>query len=145
MINAIQLYRVANRLYKLKIPIIPKVIKLLIFLIYNSSIPYECEIGKNTKLGYGGIAVVIHKKAKIGENCVISQCVTIGGKKGCTELPIIGNNVFIGAGANILGNITIGDNCIIGANSVVVKSIPSNSVVAGVPAKVLRVNENKKI
>ena len=57
-------------------------------------------------------------------------------------MPIIGDNVFIGAGAKILGDITIGDNCVIGANSVVVKSVPSNSIVAGVPAKVLRVREN---
>ena len=138
MPNSIKLYRVAKKLYEMKIPIIPKLIKFLIFIIYNSIVPYEALIGKGTYLGYGGISVVIHKDAVIGENCVISQCVTIGGKQGSNGAPSIGNNVVIGAGAQIIGKVTIGDNCIIGANAVVNKDVPSNVVVGGVPAKILK-------
>jgi len=74
---------------------------------------------------------------KIGENCWVNPSVTIGYKneKG---IPIIGNNVYIGAGAKILGPLTIGDNVIIGANAVVTKSVPSNCTVAGVPARIIK-------
>lgn len=137
MIDAIKLYRLANWLYKKKIPILPKIIKGIIFLIYNSSIPYEAEIGEKTKLGYGGIAVVIHKRAKIGEKCIISQCVTIGGRSN-KGVPIIGDSVYIGAGAKVLGGIKVGSNSIIGANAVVISDVEENTVVAGVPAKVIK-------
>ena len=79
MLNAMEFYRISRWLYLHNIPFIPKLITLMIFLIYNSKVPYEAEIGKGTKLGYGGIGVVIHKKSKIGNQCVISQHVTIGG------------------------------------------------------------------
>lgn len=141
MINAVKLYRIANKLYRYNIPIIPQIIKLIIFLIYNSILPYECEIGDDTSLGYGGIAVVIHKEAVIGKRCIISQCVTIGGKQNSNGAPIIGNNVHIGAGAKVLGNIIIGNNVLIGANAVVLKDIPDNCIVAGVPAKIIGIND----
>lgn len=141
MINAIKLYRLSNKLYKARIPLLPKLIKLLIFLIYNSIIPYECEIGKDSMVGYGGIAVVIHKKAIIGERCIISQCVTIGGKQGSSGAPKIGDDVDIGAGAKILGDINIGDNCTIGANAVVLNDLPNNAVAVGVPAEIKKYNK----
>lgn len=139
MINGVKLYRIAKKLHRCKIPIIPKIIKFIIFILYNSILPYECEIGTNTILGYGGIAVVIHKDAVIGKECVISQCVTIGGKQNSNGAPRIGDNVHIGAGAKILGNISIGNNVLIGANAVVLTDIPDNSVVAGVPAKIIKI------
>lgn len=139
MINAIIMYRIARFLYKKNIPIIPKIIKLIIFLIYNSNIPYQCHLGRNTKFGYSGISVVLHKDCVIGEDCIIAQCVTVGGQgAGNKGVPKIGNNVYIGAGAKILGDIEVGDNVIIGANSVVIKDIPNNAIVAGVPAKIIR-------
>lgn len=144
MINAVKLYRIANKLYKYKIPIIPKIIKLIIFFVYNSILPYECEIGEDTLLGYGGISVVVHKKAIIGRECTISQGVTIGGKQNSNGAPKIGNNVHIGAGAKVLGDIVIGNNVLIGANAVVIKDVPDNSIVAGVPAKIIKINEMSK-
>lgn len=138
MINAVSIYRIARRCYKFNIPFIPKILKLIIFLIYNSSIPYEAQIGKETKFGYSGIGCVIHKNAIIGDRCIISQGVTIGGQGvGNIGVPVIKSDVFIGAGAKVLGNITIGNNVVIGANTVVTKSIPENAVVAGVPGKIL--------
>jgi serine O-acetyltransferase len=71
---------------------------------------------------------------------MIGQCVTIGGKSGWYEVPIIGNNVEINAGARILGPVKVGDNVVIGANAVVTKDVPSNCVVAGVPAKIIARN-----
>lgn len=69
---------------------------------------------------------------------MIGQGVTIGGKSGWYEVPVIGDDVIINAGARILGPVKIGNNVIIGANAVVVKDVPDNCVVAGVPARIIR-------
>ncbi len=79
MLNAMFFYRISRWCYLHHIPLVPKLITLLIFLIYNSKVPYQAEIGRGTKLGYGGIGVVIHSKSVIGMNCGIGQQVTIGG------------------------------------------------------------------
>lgn len=136
--NAIQFYRIERWLYTHKLVLFAKVIRGLIFLLYNSFIPYTCEIGKGTTFAYKGMGVVIHSRAKIGENCIIAQQVTIGGRSQKENVPVIGNNVYMGAGAKILGDITIGDECVIGAGAVVIKSVDSGCIVAGVPAKVIR-------
>lgn len=140
--SAIKLYRIANKLYKLKIPIIPQIFYRLIYIINNCHIHYATEIGDGTNIAYGGIGVVIHKKAKIGKNCIVSSCTTIGGRSNINDLPVIGDNVYIGTGARILGNVVVGNNVIIGANAVVINSIPDNCIVAGVPAKVIKENIN---
>ena len=139
MLNAIVFYRISRWLYLHHIPFLPKLVTLLIFLIYNSKIPYQAKIGKGTKFGYGGIGVVVHSKAVIGDNCSIGQQVTIGGGNNrYPGLPIIGNNVRISKGAIVFGGITIGNNVTVGANAVVTKPVPDNAIVAGVPAKILR-------
>lgn len=78
----------------------------------------------------------------MGEGCHISQNVTIGGTSGKEGVPIIGNRVFVGAGAVILGPITIGDEVTIGANAVVINDLPNNVVAVGVPAKVIKTHAN---
>ncbi len=98
----------------------------------------ETEIGEGLYIGHWG-GIVVNPLVKIGKNCNLSQGVTIGQlnrgiKKG---VPVIGNNVYIGPGAKVIGNIKIGDNVAIGANSVVVDDVPNNSVVIGVPAKIV--------
>lgn len=83
--------------------------------------------------------VVIHSKAVIGNHCMISQQVTIGGGNSAFPgLPQIGDNVYIAKGAIVFGGIKIGNNVTIGANAVVNKPVPDNAIVAGVPAKILR-------
>ena len=118
----------------------PKLIWRIQYLFFNCSVPASCKIGKGTKFGYGGIAVVIHSWAIIGKNCLIGHGVTIGGKSGWYEVPRIGDDVHINAGAKIIGPVRIGNNVEIGANCVVVKDVPDNCVVAGVPARILRSN-----
>lgn len=81
--------------------------------------------------------IVIHPNAHIGINCLIHQQVTIGIKRGDGNPPVIGNHVDIGAGAKIIGDITIGDYALIGANAVVTKDVIPYAVMAGVPAKVI--------
>ena len=132
-------YRIGNWCYRKKIPFLPFVFKAIIRVINNCAIDPKTQIGRGTIFGYGGISVVIHKKSIIGENCIIAQNVTIGGKQSSKGTPIIGDNVQIGAGAVILGDIKIGNNVMIGANAVVLKDVESFNVVAGIPAKVIKV------
>ncbi|WP_258070697.1 serine O-acetyltransferase, partial [Vibrio jasicida] len=136
--NAIILYRISNFLYLNKVPLLPRFIKAVIFVMYNSVVPYSTKIGRYSKFAYGGIGVVLHSKVTIGEKVIIGQNVTIGRQLNPEGIPTIGNNVYISAGARVLGDITIGDNVIIGANAVVINDIPPNSIVAGVPAKVIK-------
>jgi len=111
------------------------------------------EIHPGAKIGQKffidhGMGVVIGETAEIGDNVTLYHGVTLGGTtwKKIKRHPTIGNNVVVGTGAKILGPITIGDNTRIGANSVVVNEIPSNSIVVGIPGKVVfRVEGEKRI
>ncbi|MHB9030426.1 MAG: serine O-acetyltransferase [Candidatus Latescibacterota bacterium] len=102
------------------------------------AIEYYTDIGSGFQIrSFGGI--IVNASTKIGKNCTLSQCVTVGqtnrGKyKG---IPTIGNNVYIGPGAKIMGSVKIGDNVAVGANCVVTKDVPDNAVVVGVPGKVI--------
>ena len=131
-------YRLANRLYRHHVPLLPKIIWKLQYILFNCSVPASCNIGEGTKFGYGGIGVVIYARTVIGKNCTIGQGVTIGGKSGWYEVPVIGDNVHISAGARVLGPVRIGNNVIIGANAVVGGDVPDNCIVAGIPAKIIK-------
>lgn len=135
--NAIKLYRIARALSNAKVPVLPELLRLLIFFLYNSAIPPRCEIGKQSYFIHGGIGVVLHPDCKIGKRVAIGQGVTLGGSFG-SGAPIVHDDVWIGPGARILGSVTIGRNSIIGANAVVVKDVAENSVMGGVPAKLIR-------
>ena len=108
------------------------------------------EIHPGAKIGKGlfidhGMGVVIGETAEIRDNVTLFQGVTLGGtgKEKGKRHPTIGNNVVIGAGAKVLGSFTIGDNVQIGANAVVVREVPPNSVVVGVPGRVVRQDGEK--
>ncbi len=105
---------------------------------FGFDISYRTTIGKGLYIGHFG-GVVIHGDAEIGENCNLSQGITIGvlvrGQK--TGVPKIGNRVFIGPGATILGGITIGDDVLIGAHAIVTFDVPNNSVVAAPLASII--------
>jgi len=132
------LYKVGSWFYRKKCSVIPKFFNGLIRRLHNSAVYSETVIGKGTVFGYGGIAVVIHKRTVIGENCVIGTCVTIGGRSKSEGVPMIGNDVYIATGAKVLGSIIVGDNVVIGANAVVIEDVPSNCIVAGVPARIIK-------
>lgn len=102
------------------------------------SIPYNTKIGSGFYIGHFG-GIVVNERSIIGKNCNISHGVTLGqanrGKnKGC---PILGDNVYIGPGAKIVGAVKIGNNVAIGANCVVTSDIPDNAVVVGNPGHVI--------
>lgn len=85
--------------------------------------------------------IIINPEARIGKNCTLNPMIIIGHKVPGEGAPRIGNNVFIGGGAKIIGNITIGDNVTIAPNAVVVKDIPSNVVVGGIPCQIIKENK----
>lgn len=137
MPNAIFFYRIARWFYLKKIPLIPSLFQLLIFLIYNSKVPPTADIGKGTFLICKGIATVIIDGAKIGTGCRIGIGVRVIGKGPYKNVPQIGNQVFMGAGSVIVGPVIIGDNVIIAPNAVVTKSVPAGAIVGGVPARII--------
>ena len=94
------------------------------------------DVGPGLYIGHFG-TIIISGGCKIGANCNLSQGVTIGIKSSGSHpgAPLIGNNVYIGPGAKLIGGISIGDNCVIGANAVVTKDFPPNSIIAGIPAR----------
>lgn len=133
---ATKLFYFAIRLRKLHLSILARIIDLLIRFLYACEISSKMQIGGGMRLLHNGLGVVIHPKSVIGENLRIHQNVTIGGRTGY-GLPIIGNNVMIGAGAVIMGEIKVGNNVKIGANAVVMTDIPDNCIAVGVPAKII--------
>lgn len=106
-------------------------------------IPFNTKIGKGFSIKHP-VSIVINSRSIIGENCTIFQDVTIGRSFGDSAgTPTIGDNVVIFSGAKIIGKCKIGNNAIIGANSVVTKDVPENCIVGGIPAKILSINSSK--
>jgi serine O-acetyltransferase len=142
---AVWIHRVAHLLYRLHIPVVPRIISQIGRLLTQIEIHPGADIGKGFFIDHGA-GVVIGETAEIGDNVTIYQGVTLGGtgmQKGKRH-PTIGDNVVIGASAIILGAITIGDNSRIGAAAVVTKSVPANSTVVGNPARIVKM-EGKKV
>lgn len=130
------LFRISNKLYQWKIPLIPALIQRLIRLLFSCELPYYSKIGKNVMFVHNGLGVVIHPESEIGDETKIYQNVSIAGRND-RGVPKIGNRVFIGAGACILGGIIIGNDAIIGANAVVISDVPEGATAIGVPARII--------
>lgn len=111
---------------------------------YGFQIPWQTEIGPGLCIGHYG-PVIVNPSARIGTNCNITVGVLLGlshkvdeqGRSLGFKYPTVGNRVALGNNAKIIGGVTVGDDCIIGVNTVVTKSVPANSVAVGLPAKVI--------
>lgn len=120
-----------------RVPVLPKVCMLFVFLCYNCSVPYRARIGRGTFFNHGGMGVLINPMVEIGEDCKIGNNVSIVGQGPYKNAPKLGNRIYIGPGAVIQGPVIIEDDVIIAPNSVVNKSVHSNMIVAGVPARII--------
>ncbi|MCX5678367.1 MAG: serine O-acetyltransferase [Candidatus Omnitrophica bacterium] len=144
-LHAIIFYRIAHSLRRFKIPFFPRWLSQVGKFFTGIEIHPGAEIGSGFFIDHG-MGVVIGETTVIGDNVLLYQGVTLGGtglQKGKRH-PTIGNNVVIGAGAKVLGNITIGDSSYIGANAVVIRDVPPNSTVVGVPGRVTK-QDGKKL
>ena len=126
-------YRIAHFFYHMRFTLIGLMIMHVIRIVYAIEIHPNAKIGKNLFIDHG-IGTVIGETSIIGNNCIIYHNVTLGSVYNIKTKrhPTIGNNVLIGTGAVILGDINIGDNVKIGASAVVLKNVPSNQTVVGI-------------
>jgi len=137
--HAIVLHRINHFLWDLGIPVIPRLLSHLSRFLTGIEIHPAAKIGPGFFIDHG-MSVVIGETSEVGEDCLLYQGVTLGGtgKEKGKRHPTLGNNVVVGTGAKILGAITIGDHAKIGANAVVLDSVPEYSIVVGVPGKVIK-------
>jgi serine O-acetyltransferase len=141
-LHAIIGYRIAHALDRVRVPVLPRLIMAAVRWVTGVEIHPSATIGRGLFIDHGS-GVVIGETAVLGNNVTLFQGVTLGGtgKEKGKRHPTIGDNVVIGAGAKVLGNITIGHHSMIGANAVVVRDVPEDSTVVGVPGRVARTKD----
>jgi len=137
--HAILLHRLAHRLYRARIPLLPRLISQISRFFTGIEIHPGARIGRRFFIDHG-MGVVIGETTEIGDDCLLYQGVTLGGtgKEKGKRHPTLGNHVVVGTGAKVLGNIRIGNSVRVGAGSVVLKSVPDHSTVVGIPGKIVR-------
>ncbi len=141
-LHAVIGYRVAHGLHRVGVPVLPRLLMQLVRWFTGVEIHPAATIGRGLFIDHG-MGVVIGETTVIGENVTLFQGVTLGGtgKERGKRHPTIGNNVVIGTGAKVLGNITIGDHSMIGANAVVIRDVPEHSTVVGVPGRITKTRD----
>lgn len=144
-LHALVFHRASHALLDMRMPFFARSLSQLGRFLTGIEIHPGATIGEGFFIDHG-MGVVIGETTIIGDNVLLYQGVTLGGtgKEKGKRHPTVGNDVVIGTGAKILGNITVGDNSYIGANAVVIKDVPPNSTVVGVPGRITK-QEGKKI
>lgn len=137
-LQAIFFHRLAHSLYQSRIPFIPRLISHIARFLTGIEIHPGAALGQGVFIDHG-MGVVIGETAIVGDYSLIYQGVTLGGtgKETGKRHPTLGENVVVGAGAKVLGNIQIGSNVRIGAGSVVLRNVPSDCTVVGVPGRIV--------
>lgn len=137
--HAILLHRITHAIYRAGIPLLPRVLSMLNRFLTGIEIHQAARIGPGFFIDHG-MGVVIGETAEVGECCMLFHGVTLGGtgKQGGKRHPTLLDGVVVGAGAKILGAITVGHNCYVGGNSVVLHDVPDNCTVVGVPGRVVK-------
>jgi serine O-acetyltransferase len=141
--RAVAIHRFGNYRMRIKSKIVRAPLSLLYRALYRRArnvwgieLPYEAKIGRRVVFEHQH-GIVVHGNVEIGDDCIIRQGVTIGNRtlEGRFDAPKLGKRVNVGAGAKILGAVTIGDDAAIGANAVVLSDVPDGALVVGIPAR----------
>jgi len=137
-LHALALHRLSHRLWRLKVPLLPRLMSQLGRWLTGIEIHPGARIGKGVFIDHG-MGVVIGETAVVGNNCLLYQGVTLGGtgKVHGKRHPTLEDNVVVGAGAKVLGAITVGANTRIGAGSVLLRNVAADSTVVGIPGRVI--------
>ena len=135
------IHRLEHWLYNHHLNVIAQMLRGGVRIVFSADVPPQMIIGQGTVFPHDALGCVFHPAVKIGKNCKILHGVTMGGRAGHKGLPIIGDNVVIGTHAQIIGNVKIGNNSIVGAGAIVTHDVPDNVVVVGNPAKILKSNK----
>lgn len=141
--QVLALYRVSHALWKRRVPLLPLLLTRLCQHLYAVDIAFEAELGPGIVIVHG-FGLVIGNQTRIAGQCILFHGVTFGDRGsewvGATVPdghPVVESGCMFGAGAKVLGPLRIGTNCVVGANAVVLKDVPPNSIVAGVPGRVV--------
>ena len=142
---AIVVYRFGQWTHAFKISVISIILRIIAFFLFKMteiltgiSIPASAKIGKGLYVGHFG-SIILHSQVVIGENCSLGPGIVIGTRGlGSKGVPIIGDHVYVGTGAKILGGIRIGNHVRVGANAVVLQDIPDHCTVVGVPGRIIK-------
>jgi serine O-acetyltransferase len=142
--HALLFYRLAHWLVKRRIPFLPRALSQFARFITGIEIHPGATIGSGLFIDHG-MGVVVGETTEIGDNVTLFQGVTLGGtgKQRGKRHPTIGSHVVVGAGAKVLGPITVGDYVKIGANSVVLQDVPDHSTVVGIPGRIVRIKDER--
>lgn len=137
-LHAVWVHRLSHRLWHWRLKLLARVLSQLTRWFTGIEIHPGATIGNRFFIDHG-MGVVIGETAEIGDDCTLYHGVTLGGTtwERAKRHPTLGKNVVVGAGAKILGPITIGDNARVGSNSVVVKDVPANATVVGIPGRIV--------
>lgn len=137
-VHALALHRIANWLWHKQVPLLPRFLSHLGRFLTGIEIHPGATIGKGVFIDHG-MGVVIGETTIIGDYCLIYQNVTLGGtgKQTGKRHPTLAKNVVVGAGAKILGNINIGNNVRVGAGSIVLRDVPDDCTVVGIPGRIV--------
>jgi serine O-acetyltransferase len=139
--SPVQTYRPARWLYLRHVPVVPRMLDRLGLIVFRCIIPHQAEIGPGFAVGYSGFGIVVHRGVRLGCDVFLAHDVTLGdrGAPGRDGVPTI-DDVYIAAGARVLGDVVVGTGSVVGANAVVARSAPPRCAAAGVPARVIREN-----
>jgi len=131
------LYRLAHAAWRARLPILPYLIQMLNGWLHGCEIHYKARIGRGLQIAHPR-GIVVGQKIQAGDNLKLFTGVVLGVKHtGVPIQPVIGHNVTIYAGAKVLGGVTVGDNAVIGANSVVTRDVEPGAFVTGIPARLI--------
>ncbi len=143
--HAVIIHRLSHWIWGLRLKLLARFIAHLGRVLTGIEIHPAAEIGRRLFIDHG-MGVVIGETASIGDDVLLFHGVTLGGvsaTKGHKRHPQLGNHVMVGAGAKLLGNISVGEGAYIGANAVVTKDVPAHSVMVGIPARQAKTLENQ--